>query len=235
MPRPATHSFQAAANLAYACSLQTDPGENQTDNADLLFEDFEAGHPAAQVPADIAVSERSAGQRADRPGTRGMSAPPPAALQNLRSLVFRNHALNLEQEIIFRRAADRTVQKNDLRPRPVKLLDEKDLMRIAPGEPVRGVDINSRDDPTGHRIPQPFQRRTKQNRSAITFIHIGVVRHEEEAVGRDALPERRDLTGNRIVARLTVARHARIERDAISFDHDLSPLAIVVLVLTGEV
>jgi len=31
-----------------------------------------------------------------------MSAPPPAALQNLRSLVFRNHALNLEQEIIFR-------------------------------------------------------------------------------------------------------------------------------------
>jgi hypothetical protein len=164
-----------------------------------------------------------------------MSAPAPAALQNLRSLVFRDHALNLKQKIIFRRAANRMVQKNDIRARPVKLLDEKHLMCIAPGEPVRGVDIDSRDDPSGHSIPQPFQRRTKQNRSAVTFIHIGVVRHEAETVGRDAFPERRDLTGNRIVARLTVARHARIERDAFSFDHDLSPPAIVVLVLAGEI
>jgi hypothetical protein len=150
-------------------------------------------------------------------------------------LIFRDHALNLEQEIIFRRAANRMVQKNDLRARPLKLLDKKDLMRIAPGKPVRGVDIDSRDDPSGHRVPQPFKRRTKQNRSAVPFIHKGVVWHEAEVIGCDALPERRDLTGNRIVARLTVARHARIERDAFSFDHALSPPAIVVLVLTGEI
>jgi NAD(P)-dependent dehydrogenase (short-subunit alcohol dehydrogenase family) len=54
-----------------------------------------------------------------------MSAPAPAALQNLRSLVLRDHALNLKQKIIFRRAANRMVQKNDIRARPVKLLDEK--------------------------------------------------------------------------------------------------------------
>ena len=53
-----------------------------------------------------------------------MSAPAPAALQNLRSLVFRDHALNLKQKIIFRRAANRMVQKNDIRARPVKLLDD---------------------------------------------------------------------------------------------------------------
>jgi hypothetical protein len=116
-------------------------------------------------------------------------------------LIFCDHALNLEQEIIFRRAANRMVQKNDLRARPLKLLDKKDLMRIAPGKPVRGVDIDSRDDPSGHRVPQPFKRRTKQNRSAVPFIHKGVVWHEAETIGCDALPERRDLTGNRIVAR----------------------------------
>ena len=87
-----------------------------------------------------------------------MSAPAPAALQNLRSLVFRDHALNLKQKIIFRRAANRMVQKNDIRARPVKLLDEKHLMCIAPGEPVRGVDIDSRDDPSGHSITQLISR-----------------------------------------------------------------------------
>jgi hypothetical protein len=72
-------------------------------------------------------------------------------------LIFRDHALNLEQEIIFRRAANRMVQKNDLRARPLKLLDKKDLMRIAPGKPVRGVDIDSRDDPSGPPRPATFQ------------------------------------------------------------------------------
>ena len=131
--------------------------------------------------------------------------------------------MNLEQEIIFRRAADRMVQKNNLRAHPVKLLDQKDLMRITPDEPVGGVDINSRDDPGGHGIPQLFQSRTKQNRSAVSLIHIGVVRQDAEAVGRNALLERRDLTSNRIVTRLTVARDPRIESNTISFDNDLSP------------
>ena len=45
-------------------------------------------------------------------------------------------------------------------------------------KPVGGVDINSRDDPGGHGIPQLFQSRTKQNRSAVSLIHIGVVRQD---------------------------------------------------------
>jgi hypothetical protein len=160
-------------------------------------------------------------------------SPASAAFQNLRSLVFRYHALNLEQEIIFRRAADRMVQKNNLRAHPVKLLDQKDLMRITPDEPVGGVDINSRDDPRGHGIPQLFQSRTKKNRSAVSLVHIGVVRQDAEAVGRNALLERRDLTSDRIVTRLTVARDPRIESNAISYDHDFSPPAILVLILAG--
>ncbi len=141
LPCPATHSVQATAYLAQAYSLQSDPSENQPDNAGLLFDDFEASQPAAVVAANITVSERSAGQRADRPATRSVSTPAPAALQNFRLLIFCDHALNLEQEIIFRRAANRMFQKNDLHARPLKLLDKKDLMRIAPGKPVRGVDI----------------------------------------------------------------------------------------------
>src|SRR5258707_14805645 len=97
------------------------------------------------------------------------------------------------------------VQKNTLRADPVKLLDQKDLMCITPHEPVGGVDINSRDDPGGHGIPQLFQSRTKQNRSAVSLIHIGVVRQAAEPAGRNSPLERRQLTSHRLVTRLTVA------------------------------
>ena len=60
LPRLATHSFQTAADFAHACSLQTDPGENQADDVSFLLDDFEALHPAAQVATDIAVSKGSA-------------------------------------------------------------------------------------------------------------------------------------------------------------------------------
>jgi len=186
------------------------PGENQTDNADLLSRTSK--RHATRSRRTIAVSERSAGQRADRPGTRRHVAAPPAALP--KSSLARIPQSRLEPgagDHLSRAAIERF--RKYLRPRPVKLLDEKDYDAHSAGRAVRGVDIDSRDDPTGHRIPQPFQR----GRSRIVPLNLHTHRRGPARGGSRRprrAPERRDLTGNRIVARLTVARHARIERDA---------------------
>jgi hypothetical protein len=141
-----------------------------------------------------------------------MSAATPAALQNFGSFVFGNHALNLEQKIILRGTADRTVQENNLRARAVKLIDQQHLMGVTAGEPVRSMDVNALDMAASNRIPQPLQRRAKQDRTTVAFIDVVVIRFELKAVGSDPLPQRGDLAGDRIIARLTLARHACIER-----------------------
>jgi hypothetical protein len=117
-----------------------------------------------------------------------MSAAAPSALQNFGSLVFGDHTLNLEQEIVLRGAADRTVQENNLRARAVKLIDQQHLMGVTAGEPVRRVDIDALDMAGSNRIPQALQRRAKQDRTTVAFIHVVVIRFELKAVGSDTLP-----------------------------------------------
>jgi hypothetical protein len=76
----------------------------------------------------------------------------PAAFQDFGSLVFGDHSLNLEQEIILRGATDRAVQENNLRARAVKLIDQEHLMGVTAGEPIRSVDIDALDMTTSNRI-----------------------------------------------------------------------------------
>jgi hypothetical protein len=111
-----------------------------------------------------------------------------STLQNFGSLVFGDHALNLEQEIVLRGAGDRGVQENNLRSRAAKLIDQEHLMGITAGEPVRSVDIDALDMAASNRIPQALQRRTKQDRTTVAFIQVVVIRFEVKAVGSDTLP-----------------------------------------------
>jgi hypothetical protein len=81
-----------------------------------------------------------------------MPATAPATLQDFGPLVFGDHSLNLQQEIVLRGAADRAVQENNLRARTVKLIDQEHLMSVTAGEPVRSMDIDALDVATGNRI-----------------------------------------------------------------------------------
>src|ERR1700693_6183136 len=135
-----------------------------------------------------------------------MEAAAPPALQDFGALVFRDHTLHLKQEIVLRGAADRAVQENDLSPRATKLIDHEHLMGVTTGETIRSVAINALDMPTGNRIPQPLEGRARQDRTAVAFIDIALLRFEREAIGGEALAERHALTGGRIVARPAVAR-----------------------------
>ena len=59
-----------------------------------------------------------------------------------------------------------------------------------------------------------------------------MIRFKLEAVGSDTLAERRDLTDNRVVTRLTLARHTGIKRNGIVSDHLSPPRAVIVTTFT---
>ena len=201
LPGPAAHLLQAPAYCAQAHSIETDPCKDAPNDVCLRFRRFETRHSAALTPAHVAIPEGGPCQCTNGPGLCGMSAATPAALQNFGSFVFGDHALNLEQEIILRGAADRTVQKNNLRARAVKLIDQQHLMGVTAGEPVRSVDVDALDMAASNRIPQTLQSRAKQDRTTVAFVHVVVIRFELKAVGSDPLPQRGDLAGDRIIAR----------------------------------
>jgi hypothetical protein len=134
--------------------------------------------------------------------------------------------LHLEQEVVLRGATDRAVQENDLRTRATKLVDHEHLMSIATGKAIRSVDINTLDMSAGNGIPQPLEGRAGQDRTAVAFVDIALIRFKLKTIGGDALTQRHDLAGDRVVARLAFARHTRIER-TLTFGHASPPAAVV--------
>ena len=144
--------LQAPAYCAQAHSIQTDPREDETNDVRLRFHHLETRHSAALSSAHVAIPEGSSGQRTDGPGLCGMPAAAPAALQDFGPLVFGDHALNLEQEVVLSGTTDRAVQENNLRARAVKLIDQEHLMGVTAGEPVRSMDIDALDMAASNRI-----------------------------------------------------------------------------------
>ena len=137
-----------------------------------------------------------------------------ATLDDLRPLVLRDHPLHLQQEVVLGGAADRVVEEDHLGADAAKLLDEQDLVGVAPREAIRGVDVEAPHQAHGDRVAQPLQRGAHEARPAVPLVDAGVLRQRAVALGGDPLAQRRDLAGDRVVARLLVRRHARIEGDA---------------------
>src|SRR5438477_129794 len=60
-------------------------------------------------------------------------------LDDLRPLVFRDHALELHHQLIFRRGAGRSLEKNQFDALTVELLRQQNLIRVLPAETIRRV------------------------------------------------------------------------------------------------
>src|SRR5215472_11125793 len=109
----ATHLLQAPAHLAQTQAVVSHPSEDATHDLRFLLHHLETGRSAAHIAADIAVPERSRGQCADQAGPGRV--PPSASypFEQLGALIFCNHALDLKQEVVLCRAADRSIQEYD--------------------------------------------------------------------------------------------------------------------------
>ena len=137
---------QPAADRAQRDALPTDPPEDRADHLGLVLGHVETGNTTPGLPTDIAVAEGRASHDAGDAGARQVAFAPTASLQHLGALVLGEHALELEQQVIFRRPADRPVKEDDLRAGASELLDENRLVGVVAGETIGGVDVEPVDD-----------------------------------------------------------------------------------------
>src|SRR4051794_14903957 len=215
-PCLATGRGQATADLAQTHPLQRNPFKHPSDEACLFLDDLEARCPTAISLRHVAIAVGGCGKGAEQAGTRSMPAATAATLQDLRSLVLRDDPLHLQQQIILGRAANRVIEEDHFGASTAELLDEQDLMSIAPCKAIRSMDVKALYQSHGNRVAQSLQCRANQACPAVPFVDVGVLGQHAITLGSDPLVQRSDLTGNRVVARLLVRRHARIEGDAVA-------------------
>ena len=192
--------------------LQADPGEDLAHDPGLVVDHLEARHAAAGDFADIAVAEGSRAKGTYRARARGVTAPASAALEDLGTLVLGDHSLDLQQQVVLGTAADRAVEKHDLHARTADLLDQEHLVGVAPGQAIRGMDVDAVDGAGRHGVAQPLQGGTQQGGAAVALVEEGVLRLEPRAVGRDPLSQAGDLAGDGAAVCLLLARHPGVER-----------------------
>src|SRR5215204_6831866 len=137
-----------------------------------------------------------------------------ATFQDLGPLVLGHHALNLQQQIVLRREADRSIEKDDLDPSPVELVDQQHLIGVAPRQSVGGVDVQAIEVAGRNGIAQTLERGPHQGGSAVAVVDKATIGRQAETVLREAGLQRRDLAVDGVAGRLLLGRDAGVDGDA---------------------
>jgi hypothetical protein len=148
-----------------------DPSKDLSHHLGLFRIHFDSRIAAALELGEVAESVGCTGQDVERSGFGRMQLPPAAAFHDFFALVFGHHALDLEQQVIFGRLSQRTVEENHLHAGPHEFLNEYSLVGIVPGKTVRGVDVEAVDCSGCGHITQAFEGGPHQRRPAIALIH----------------------------------------------------------------
>jgi hypothetical protein len=92
------------------------------------------------------------------------------SFQDLRPLVFGDHALELNKKLILRAVALRRFHKQRLDSMAGELLDQQNLVGVLPAQAVRRVREHDLELPFGAEVSHALQAGTLQRRPAIAFI-----------------------------------------------------------------
>ena len=202
---------QQAGDRIDADSLLGVGVEYQSHHICFRFDHFIiSGHTLRFFHITIAV--RRAREHIDGPLLRPMPFAAARTLDDLRPLVFRNHALKLHHQLIFRRGTGRSLEKNQFDTLTVELLRQQNLIRVLPAETIRRVRQHRLDVSLRRQIPQRLQPRPHQTRSAISLILKHPLGGNCVALNLGMLNQRRRLAGNGVILFLAIRRNARIDR-----------------------
>jgi hypothetical protein len=134
-----------------------------------------------------------------------MPTSTPASFENACALILSNYALNLQQQIIFCRAANRPVEKHHLDTGSAELVNKQHLVSISTRKPIRRVDVDTVDLTASRGIAQTFQRWTRQRGSAVTLVNVGAIWANHCLFGGGTFSQSRNLARDGILACLAVA------------------------------
>src|SRR5579885_2207689 len=117
-----------------------------------------------------------------------MSLPTPTALQNFCSLIFGDHPLDLEQELIFWSLPDLSVEEDHLDPRSEKLFQQEHLVRVVAGKSIWAMHIDLIQAPCCRDIAQAFQSGANEGRPAVAIVHKLQFWRQSHPCGRNTAP-----------------------------------------------
>src|SRR6266498_15270 len=161
--------------------------------------------------ADVTVAVRSVAHHADLARLRPVSLAAARALQDLRSLIFSDHALELNQELIFCAVALWRLHKHRLDSMASEFLDQQNLVRVLAAQAVWRIREHSLDLPFSGKVPHALQAWPLQRRSAIAFIFEDPLSGRLQIVAPGELDQRCRLAGNRILLALLRGRNPGID------------------------
>ncbi len=192
MPGP----LQPPADLPDAQAVAPDPVEDLPHHGGLRLDHLVAGQAAARGPARVAIAVRGVGQDAHGPLASGMALAPPAALDDLGPLVLGNHPLDLEQQVVLRRPAERAVEEDHLDAGALELVEQQDLVAEAPRQPIGGMDVEALEIARGRRVAQALQGGPNQAGAAVAVVDEAAGRGQRLAVLGDARLQGGNLAGD---------------------------------------
>ena len=162
--------------------------------------------------AHVAVAVRRSAQNAGLAllGTVPLAAP--RALQDLGTLVFGDHALELQQQLVFRRMRLRCVDEDRLHALAQPFLRQQDLVGVLAAEPIGRQHQHRLDLAFGDEVAHALQARANQRRAAEALVLEDPFIRYAVAVARSERHQRGGLAGNRLVLLLLIRGHSRIDR-----------------------
>src|SRR6516165_8692688 len=161
--------------------------------------------------AGITVAIRSAAHYAHLPCVGTVSLATTRTLQNLCAFVFRNHALELNQELIFRTVALRRLHEQGFDSVAGELFDQQNLVSILSAQSVGRVRQHNLHLSFGGEIAHAFQTRALQRGSAIAFVFKDPLFGHLQLVVLGELDQRRRLAGDRVLLALLLRRNPGVD------------------------
>ena len=158
--------------------------------------------------ADITVPIRSAAHHTDLAGFSAVSLTAAIPLHDLCPLVFRNHALELNDQLILGGCALRCVDEERFDSVPGEFLAQQNLIGVLATQSVRRVDENHLDLPLGREVSYPLETWSLECRATIAFVFEHPLPGYFQLVGLRELDQRRRLARDRVFLALLLRRYS---------------------------
>jgi hypothetical protein len=126
----------------------------------------------------------------------------PGSFRDLGSLVLGDHALELDQQLVFGGLGARCLHEADFGASPSELVDEQRLVGVATGEAVRRVAQHHIHGHLGGQIAQAFEGGTDQCGAREALVLENPLGGDVKPPVLGGLPKRRHLRRDRLLVAL---------------------------------
>jgi hypothetical protein len=193
---------QSLEDLADGHLLVTQPAVEHAHQFGLGVIDHEmAGHGI--VARHVAVAVRGAATEV-MPVTCLLQLAAAEALAQHGALVLGDGALDLQQQLVIRVIRDRVLQERHLAARPAELLEQQDLIGVAPRQTVGAQHRDEVDSAVADRVAQGVEAGSVEAGATVALVTEDVLLRELVPSSRSPAPQGSELAVNRLLAFLAL-------------------------------